>query len=150
MLHQLKANPKARNHRTKRVGRGFGSGIGGRSTRGTKGQKARKSGNVRLGFEGGQTPLYVRVGKIGFNNHNFTTKVSAISLNQLSYYPDIKKFDLEKLIELGLVKNRNFGQIKIIGNIKLTQPLEISAHAFSKGAASAITAAGGSVIVLKK
>lgn len=147
MLHQLKANPKSRNHRTKRVGRGFGSGIGGRSTRGTKGQLARKSGNVRLGFEGGQTPLYMRVGKIGFNNHNFAKAVKTITLNQLSFYPKIKEFDLPKLIDLGLVK-KGTKFVKIIGNETLVKGLIVKLQAFSKGAKAAIEANEGKAIVV--
>ncbi|MDQ0513616.1 large subunit ribosomal protein L15 [Mycoplasmoides fastidiosum] len=149
MLNQLKSHPKARNHRSKRVGRGFGSGIGGRSTRGTKGQLARKSGNVRLGFEGGQTPLYIRVGKIGFNNHNFATAVSVINLFQLSFFPEETEFDLQKLIELRLVHPRKTQRIKVIGNHQLTRPINISAHAFSKGAEAVIKAAGGKIHLLK-
>lgn len=148
MLNQLKANPKARNHRSKRVGRGFGSGIGGRSTRGTKGQKARKSGNVRLGFEGGQTPLYVRVGKIGFNNYEFAKAVSVINLKHLVNFNTVSEFDLKKLIELNLVHPKKTNFIKVIGNNILKTPITIHAHAFSKGALKAIKKANGKAKVL--
>lgn len=148
MLNNLRSNPKARNHRAKRVGRGFGSGIGGRSTRGTKGQSARKSGTVRLGFEGGQTPLYVRVGKIGFNNRNFAAAVCAIALKQLARYPRETKFDVGKLIELGLIGSRFVGSIKVIGDTVLPSKAEVHAHAFSRGALAALRQCGGSAVVL--
>lgn len=147
MLHQLKANPKARNHRTKRVGRGFGSGIGGRSTRGTKGQLARKSGNVRLGFEGGQTPLYMRVGKIGFNNARFARPVTTITLSQLSFYPGIKVFDWPQLLRLRLV-NKRTKFVKVIGNHLVQPGLVVHAHAFSQGAKATLIANQGQAITI--
>lgn len=144
MLHTLKATPGSRNHRTKRVGRGFGSGIGGRSTRGTKGQLARKSGNVRLGFEGGQTPLYMRVGKIGFNNHNFAKAVQVITIKQLNYYPDVKVFDLATLVSLKLV-HKKAKQIKVIGNDLVNHAYTLHVHTCSNGAKLAIAQAGGKI-----
>jgi large subunit ribosomal protein L15 len=71
-LNNLKYTKGSRGHKVKR-GRGFGCGFGKTNGRGTKGQNSRKSGGVRLGFEGGQTPLYRRLPKFGFNNYNFTT-----------------------------------------------------------------------------
>lgn len=148
MLNNLKANKGARNHRSKRVGRGFGSGIGGRSTRGTKGQLARKSGNVRLGFEGGQTPLYMRVGKIGFSNARFAKQVAVVTLKQLMRFENVRDFDFATLVELGLV-HRSAKFVKIIGNEQLITPITVLAHAFSKGALAALTAVGGTSQVLK-
>lgn len=148
MLNNLQANKGARNHRTKRVGRGFGSGIGGRSTRGTKGQLARKSGNVRLGFEGGQTPLYMRVGKIGFNNSAFARSVSVVTLKQLTRFENVREFDFATLVELGLI-HAKAKFVKVIGNDTLVAPISVSAHAFSKGALASIAAVGGKSQVLK-
>lgn len=105
----------ARDHKRKRVGRGFSSGIGGRSTRGTKGQNARKSGNVRLGFEGGQMPLYRKVGKYGFNNFAFEKKIKAINIRDLEYFKDTKEFTLEVLLALRVIHKKD-KHIKFIGN----------------------------------
>lgn len=122
----------SRNHNTKRVGRGFGSGIGKTSTRGSKGQHARKSGGTRLAFEGGQTPLYRRIPKIGFNNSNFSNDYNVISLKQIS---DLKltKVSLKILVEKRIFTNEKL-PLKIIGNFKLEKPIEVSAHKISKGA----------------
>lgn len=97
----ISPHPGSRNHKVKRVGRGFSSGIGKTCTRGTKGQKARKSGNVRLGFEGGQMPLYRKVGKYGFNNFEFKTPIKAINIKTLESLKDIKEINRDVLLKLG-------------------------------------------------
>ncbi|AEG73748.1 50S ribosomal protein L15 [Mycoplasma haemofelis Ohio2] len=127
----------SRGHKRKRVGRGFSSGMGGRSTRGTKGQKARKSGNVRLGFEGGQMPLYRKVGKYGFNNYVFEKKIKVINVRDLNYFKDIKEFTLEVLLRLGIVHKRD-RHIKFIGNQVELEGVSVWAHSYSKGAKEAL------------
>lgn len=86
-LNQLKSTPKARNHRAKVVGRGHGSGLGKTSGRGQKGQKARKSGHTRPGFEGGQTPLYRRLPKFGFSTDKFKTRYIHLDVATLLKHP---------------------------------------------------------------
>ncbi|AGX88773.1 50S ribosomal protein L15 [Mycoplasma parvum] len=131
-LHYLHYTPGSRGQRRKRVGRGFGSGIGGRSTRGTKGQNARKSGTVRLGFEGGQMPLFRKIGKYGFSNRAFREKIKTIPLSRFEFFPDVKEFNLLKMQELRLIKKRD-KKIKLIGNECYLKGIKISAHLFSKG-----------------
>jgi large subunit ribosomal protein L15 len=79
-LNNLKYTKGARGHKRKTYGRGFGSGIGKTGGKGTKGQKQRKSGHVRLGFEGGQTPIYRKVPKVGFNNYNFRKQYNIVTI----------------------------------------------------------------------
>ncbi|AEW45920.1 50S ribosomal protein L15 [Mycoplasma haemocanis str. Illinois] len=127
----------SRDHKKKRVGRGFSSGMGGRSTRGTKGQKARKSGNVRLGFEGGQMPLYRKVGKYGFNNYVFEKKIKSVNIRDLNYFKDVKEFTLEVFMKLGIVNKRD-RYIKLIGNQVELEGVSVWAHSYSKGAKAAL------------
>ncbi len=86
-LHKLKSVPNSRKHKAKIVGRGHGSGLGKTSGRGQKGQKARKSGHTRPGFEGGQTPLYRRVPKFGFSTDGFKTKPVSLDIKILLTHP---------------------------------------------------------------
>ncbi|MDE7075134.1 MAG: 50S ribosomal protein L15, partial [Malacoplasma sp.] len=102
-LESLKSNKGSR-HKTKRVGRGFGSGIGKTSTRGSKGQKSRKSGHTRPGFEGGQTTLYRRIPKIGFNNKNFANEYNVVTLSNIVKL-DIANVDKKVLLEKKLIDN---------------------------------------------
>lgn len=122
----------SRNHREKRVGRGFGSGIGKTSTRGSKGQHARKSGGTRPGFEGGQNPLYRRIPKIGFNNDNFKKDYNVISLKQIIDL-NLTKVNSKILFEKRIISNEKL-PLKIIGNTPLTKPIDVKASKFSKGA----------------
>jgi large subunit ribosomal protein L15 len=143
-LNELKYTQGSRNHKEKIVGRGHGSGMGKTSTRGYNGQKQRKSGHTRPGFEGGQTPLYRRLPKIGFNNARFQTEVDVINL---SYLVNINETNLtrEKMSELKLISRPNV-RVKIIGNIKLDRAFTIEADLASKGAQASILASGGKVI----
>ncbi|ADX97973.1 50S ribosomal protein L15 [Mycoplasma suis] len=134
-LHELHYSPGSRGQRRKRVGRGFGSGIGGRSTRGTKGQNARKSGTVRLGFEGGQMPLFRKIGKYGFSNRAFREKIRTIPLARFEFFPDVKEFNMLTMQELRIIKRRD-RKIKIIGNSCSLKGIKISAHLFSRGVIS--------------
>ncbi|GCE63959.1 50S ribosomal protein L15 [Candidatus Mycoplasma haematohominis] len=142
----LKISPYkgARGHKVKRVGRGFSSGIGKTCTRGTKGQNARKSGTVRLGFEGGQMPLYRKVGKYGFNNYEFRTPIKAINIRQLESLKDIKEIDREILLKIGWIKKKD-KLVKFIGDKTQLKGINIKAHAFSKKAAEVLKANGNIV-----
>ncbi len=146
-LHELAPNPGAVRER-KRVGRGIGSGHGKTCGRGHKGQKSR-SGDRKLppGFEGGQTPLYMRVPKRGFR-HQKRIEYKVVNVRSLeNMFEDGEEVTPEKLVEKGLCKKGDY--IKILGDGELTKKLNVKAHAFSKTAMEKIEKAGGSYEVLK-
>jgi large subunit ribosomal protein L15 len=145
-LHDLSPAPGSR-HARKRVGRGVGSGLGKTATRGHKGQWARSGGGVRLGFEGGQTPLFRRVPKRGFTNAPFKKEWSIVNVHMLNRFPEKSVVTPQLLMESGIVSNPRDG-IKILGEGELTVALTVRAHAFSEGASAKITAAGGSAEVI--
>ena len=145
-LHELKYTEGSRRDR-KRIGRGQGSGTGKTSGKGNKGQNARSGGGVRLGFEGGQTPLYKRLPKRGFTNihaHEYAI-VNLGDINALFEAGSV--VDLEALKKVGLVKKEHEG-VKILGNGELDKALTIKAAKFSKSAVEKISKAGGTVEVL--
>ncbi len=133
------------NKKTKRIGRGTGSGYGGTSTRGHKGAKSRSGYKHKVGFEGGQMPLQRRVPKFGFKNIN-RVEYKAINLDALEALAaaGATKVTVEDLRNAGLAPKK-IG-VKILGNGSLTHALEVEANAFSKAAEAAITAAGGSIV----
>ena len=132
----------------KRIGRGSGSGLGGTSTKGHKGQKSRSGYSQKIGFEGGQMPIQRRLPKFGFKNIN-RVEYKAINLDTIQIIADSKK-----LTKIGLQDLRDAGYIsktalvKILGNGKLTSKIEVEANAFSKSAEEAIVAAGGTAVKL--
>lgn len=144
-LHTLKASEGSRQERN-RVGRGQGSGNGKTAGRGQKGLKQRSGGKVSLGFEGGQTPLFRRIPKRGFNNFN-RKEYSVVNLESLNRFEDGATVTPALLKEVGLVTSELAG-VKILGNGQLERKLTIQAHKFSKSAEEAITAAGGSIEVI--
>lgn len=132
----------------KRIGRGEGSGRGGTSTRGHKGQKSRSGYSKKIGFEGGQMPLQKRVPKFGFKNP-FRVEYHGINLDALEKLAGEKKLSTitpEVLVENGLASKKDL--VKILGRGELKAKLEVKAHGFSKTAISAIEAAGGTVVTL--
>jgi large subunit ribosomal protein L15 len=138
-LKPAKGSTKSR----KRIGRGQGSGYGGTSTRGHKGAKSRSGYSRKIGFEGGQMPLYRRVPKFGFKNIN-RVEYRGINIDALQKLADDKKvttIDLETLIENGLASKKDL--VKILGRGELKAKLEVKAHAFSKTAIEAIEKQGG-------
>ncbi len=130
--------------KTKRIGRGEGSGHGGTSTRGHKGAKSRSGYKTKIGFEGGQMPLQRRVPKFGFKNPNRVV-YKGINLDTLQGLVDAKKIkdslDLSSLVDNGLAKKSD--RIKILGRGELKSKLVVEVHAFSKSAKEAIEKAGG-------
>ena len=135
-------------HSQKRIGRGAGSGRGGTSTRGHKGAKSRSGYSKKIGFEGGQMPIQRRLPKFGFKNINHI-EYKAINLSTLQSLSEAKKLEkigIKELIDAGFV-NKN-ALVKILGNGALSVKLSVEAHAFSKSAEAAITAAGGEVVKL--
>ena len=132
----------------KRIGRGPGSGLGGTSTRGHKGAKSRSGYSKKVGFEGGQLPLQRRVPKFGFKNIN-RVEYKAINLDTIQTLADAKnltKVGISDFIEAGFISSNQL--VKVLGNGALTNKLEVEANAFSKSAAAAIEAAGGTVVKL--
>ena len=132
----------------KRIGRGAGSGLGGTSTRGHKGAKSRSRYSKKVGFEGGQMPLQRRVPKFGFKNIN-RVEYKAINLDTIQTLADAKnltKVGISDFIEAGFISSNQL--VKVLGNGALTNKLEVEANAFSKSAAAAIEAAGGTVVKL--
>ena len=134
---------------SKRIGRGQGSGQGGTSTRGHKGAKARSGYHSKVGFEGGQMPLYRRVPKFGFKNMNRIEYVgiNLDTLNALSESKGIKNFDLEVFKQNGLISGKD--RIKILGRGELNGSITVSAHAFSATAKKAIEEKGGQTTVIE-
>ena len=129
----------------KRIGRGHGSGQGKTAGKGHKGQKAR-SGAPRLGFEGGQMPLYRRIPKRGFKNRN-RLEIVAINISALEKFDNGADVTVDTLIESGIVKNPKDG-VKILGNGELTKKLNVKANAFSASAKEKIEALGGTCEVI--
>ena len=145
-LHELTYTSGARNT-SKRLGRGIGSGKGKNGGSGHKGQRSRSGGGVRLGFEGGQNPIYRRLPKRGFTNYT-TVDYAIVNVGDLNRFEDGTHVTPALLVEARLVTKEFKGGIKILGNGKLERKLTVSANKFSKGAEEAITSAGGSVEVL--
>ena len=133
--------------RTKRVGIGHGSGMGKTSTRGENGQKSRSGVSISAWFEGGQTPLYRRVPKRGFNNAQFRTEYAVINLSDLNRFKDGEVVTPELLKELGIVKKQLAG-IKVLANGKLEKKLTVKAHRFSSKAVTKIEEQGGTAEVI--
>ena len=142
----------------KRVGRGLGSGKGRYSGRGIKGQKSRSgSHKMRAGFEGGQMPLYMRVGKQrGATSKDamplgpFRTYTQPVNLRDLErVFADGDTVNVEGLVEKGLVKNTK-ADVKILGHGELKKKLSVTAHSFSESAREKITSAGGSATALRE
>ncbi len=135
-------------HTGRRIGRGPGSGLGGTSTRGHKGAKARSGYKKKIGFEGGQMPLQRRVPKFGFKN-----------INRVEYYPvnldviqkvaeklSVEKVGIQELVAAGVCNGNQ--KVKVLGNGTLTTKVEVVAHAFSKSAETAIQNVGGTATKL--
>ena len=146
-LNNLKP-AKGATHHDKRVGRGAGSGHGGYSTRGLKGAKSRSGYSQKLGFEGGQMPLQRRLPKFGFKNLKRVEfkPINLSTLEELAAKKELTAISVETLIAAGFISSND--KVKILGNGSVTKALTVTAHAFSKSAEAAITAAGGSVVKL--
>ncbi|MGB3160521.1 MULTISPECIES: 50S ribosomal protein L15 [Carnobacterium] len=144
-LHELKSAEGSRKERN-RVGRGSSSGNGKTSGRGQKGQNSRSGGGVRLGFEGGQTPLFRRLPKRGFTNIN-RKEYAIVNLETLNRFEDGTEVTPAMLVETGIIKAEKSG-IKVLGNGQVERKLTVKASKFSQAAKEAIEAAGGSIEVI--
>lgn len=144
-LHELEYTEGARK-KSFRVGRGIGSGNGKTSGKGHKGQNARSGGGTRLGFEGGQNPLFRRLPKRGFHNVS-RIDYAIVNVSDLNVFDDGVEVTPTLLKEAGLVCKEYQG-IKILGNGELTKKLNVKANKFSKAAVASITNVGGTVEVI--
>ena len=132
--------------KSKRLGRGIGSGLGKTSGKGHKGQNARSGGGVRPGFEGGQMPLIRQLPKIGFTN-NFRKVYTTINVSELNVFDDGTTVTAELLKSKNVISKIEPYGLKVLGNGNLTKKLNVQAAKFTDGAAKKITAAGGTIEV---
>ena len=135
-------------HSRRRIGRGPGPGLGGTSTRGHKGAKARSGYKKKIGFEGGQMPLQRRLPKFGFKNINHVEyyAVNLSTLQALAEANNLTKIGIQELREAGVLKGKKL--VKILGNGELKAKLDVQANAFSKSAEEAIKAVGGNTTII--
>ena len=135
-------------HSRRRIGRGPGSGLGGTSTRGHKGAKARSGYKKKIAFEGGQMPLQRRVPKAGFKNinHKEYFVVNLSTLQKLAEAKSLTKIGVAELKDAGLTNGKEL--VKVLGNGKLKAKLDVEANAFSKSAEEAIKAVGGNATII--
>lgn len=146
-LHTLKP-AEGSTHSRRRLGRGTGSGLGGTSTRGHKGAKARSGYKKKVGFEGGQMPIQRRLPKYGFHNP-FRVEYKAINISVLQSIADnkgLEKITVADLVDAGFISKGQLVKILAVGELK--SKIEVEAHAFSKTAQAAIEAVGGKAIKL--
>lgn len=144
-LHELEYTEGARRG-SFRVGRGIGTGNGKTSGKGQKGQNSRSGGGTRLGFEGGQNPLFRRLPKRGFHNST-RIEFAIVNVEDLEVFEDGVEVTPTLLKEAGLVR-KEYDGVKILGNGKLTKKLIVKANKFSKAAEAAIKNAGGTIEVI--
>lgn len=143
LLSQM--TPKAGStHYRKRVGRGIGSGLGGYSGKGGKGQTQRSGGSIRRGFEGGQTPLHRRLPKFGFTNVAFANEFEIVNIGQLEGFKG--EVTPETLKEAKMIQGT---RLKVLAKGQLKKAVKVKAHKVSEAAKKAIEAAGGSVEIIK-
>ena len=143
------APAKGATKKSKRIGRGEGSGKGGTATRGTKGAQARAGYEHKIGFEGGQMPIQRRLPKFGFKNPTRIEykAVNVAAIQALCESLNVAEINNEDLVRAGLASKNDL--IKVLGNGELTAAVTVTANAFSKSAVSKIEAAGGKAIVIE-
>lgn len=145
-LHELK-NVAGAVHRKKRKGCGEGGGHGKTSGRGGKGQTARSGGGIRIGFEGGQMPLYRRLPHRGFNSSNFRTEPAILNVGDLARLDDsVTEVNAAVLAQAGIIRGGE-SYVKVLGDGELSRAFKITASKFSASAKAKIEAAGGEAIV---
>lgn len=135
---------KGATHPTKRLGRGEGSGHGKTSGKGHKGQKARSGGGIRIGFEGGQMPLYRKLPRRGFNNFNFTTRFQTVNVGELARLEG-SEVTRESLVKAGLIRDNSEG-VKLLGDGEVAKAFSVAVDKVSAPARKKIEAAGGKIV----
>jgi large subunit ribosomal protein L15 len=146
-IHTLRPDPGS-THKTKRIGRGPGSGHQKTAGRGSKGMWSRSGSSQKRGFEGGQMPLHRRLPKRGFSNAIFKKEFSTINVRDLSRFENGSKIGPQQLVESGLVRKLAVNGLRVLGDGKLDRALHVSAHYFTESAREKITKAGGTVEVI--
>jgi large subunit ribosomal protein L15 len=144
-LNNLMKSPETKTR--KRVGRGNGSGLGKTAGTGEKGQKSRSGVSISPWFEGGQTPLYRRIPKRGFNNARFRKEFAVVNLSDLNKFNDGDTVTPATLVEKGIVKKEMAG-IKVLANGKLEKKVNVKANRFSSVAVTKIEELGGTTEVI--
>ncbi|OHD14126.1 MAG: 50S ribosomal protein L15 [Spirochaetes bacterium GWD1_27_9] len=144
-MEKILVAPKGSSKNRKRIGRGIGSGTGKTSGKGHKGQNSRKGGGVRLGFEGGQTPLYRRIPKRGFKNSKFKTEYNEVNVYLLNNFTKDSVVKFDDFEKAGLIDVSNL-PVKILGNGELKVKLEVHANKFTKSALEKIEKSGGKAV----
>ncbi|HHX14440.1 MAG TPA: 50S ribosomal protein L15 [Clostridiales bacterium] len=144
-LHELRA-PEGSTKNPKRRGRGTASGLGKTSGRGMNGQNSRSGGGTRLGFEGGQMPLYRRIPKRGFTNI-WKKEWEIVNVDALNIFDNGAEVTPDMMLAAGLAKKAAYG-IKILGEGKLEKSITVKANKFSKSAVEKIESAGGKAEVI--
>ncbi len=147
-LSDVKSTPFKRSRR-RRVGRGRASGRGKTSTRGMRGEGQRSGNGIKLLYQGGQTPLFMRLPKRGFNNARHRKVYSIVNVGRLNQLPDGTEVNPEFLIKRGVIRKMLDG-VKVLGDGELTKKLVVKAHHFSQTAVQRIQNAGGSVEVINR
>ena len=144
-LHDIKPNPGAK-HSRKRLGRGESSGLGKTSGRGNKGQKSRAGKGIRIGFEGGQMPLYRRLPRRGFNNANFKISYAVLNVSDLeTKFEAGAEINEEAIRAAGLMKGHQWAGAKILGDGEITKSFTVTGVKVSATAKTKIEAAGGTI-----
>ena len=147
-LNTLRPDPGA-THKTKRLGRGPGSGHGKTAGRGNKGMWSRSGSSQKRGFEGGQMPLHRRMPKRGFTNAPFKKEFSTINVSDLVKFEKGAKVGPQELVDAGIVRNLKKNGVRILGDGEIDRALTVSAHYFTEGAREKITKAGGTCEVIR-
>jgi large subunit ribosomal protein L15 len=132
----------------KRIGRGVGTGRGKTCGRGHKGSGSRSGAGGKIGYEGGQMPLFRRLPKRGFSNYKFETRYKIINVSQLERFDEGATVGVEQLSDAGLIDSLK-NKVKILGDGELTKKLQVTAHKFSKTAEQKIAASGGTAKIIE-
>jgi large subunit ribosomal protein L15 len=146
-INTLRPDPGS-THKTKRIGRGPGSGRGKTAGRGNKGMWSRSGSSQKRGFEGGQMPLHRRMPKRGFTNAPFKKEYSTINVSDLVKFEKGSKIGPQELLAAGIVRKLEKNGLRVLGDGAIDRALHVSAHYFTEGAREKITKAGGTCEVI--
>ena len=147
-INTLRPDPGS-THKTKRIGRGPGSGHGKTAGRGNKGMWSRSGSSQKRGFEGGQMPLHRRMPKRGFTNAVFKKKHSTINVSDLAKFEKGSKVGPQELVAAGVIRRLASDGLRVLGDGQIDRALTVSAHYFTEGAREKITKAGGTCEVIR-
>ena len=147
-INTLRPDPGS-THKTKRIGRGPGTGHGKTAGRGNKGMWSRSGSSQKRGFEGGQMPLHRRMPKRGFTNAVFKKKHSTINVSDLAKFEKGSKVGPQELVDAGVIRRLASDGLRVLGDGQIDRALTVSAHYFTEGAREKITKAGGTCEVIR-